>query len=112
MLSEEMRERLESVQETALDHFFEEMSETQKLTIATKEDRGDRYWLTKMAKQSMSVAAAIEQFLILKARTGGISVTSNTDPDKEAERFARKAQQSLEKRGANVAEFRKRIGTK
>jgi hypothetical protein len=112
MLSEEMREKLEEVQGVALDFFLEEMKAAKALDIKTPESRGDRYWLAKMAKQSMGVAASVEQFMQLKARTGGLSVTTGYDSDKEAERFAKKAASKLAERESNVSEFKKRIGLK
>lgn len=110
MLSDETREKLEAVQGDALDFFFEEMQAAKELGLTSPEDRGDRYWLAKMAKQSIGVAASIEQFLQLKARGGGVSPSSSYDPEKEAERFARKAQEKLQARASNVTEFKKRLG--
>jgi len=58
------------IQNIALKHAVDEMDESATRTLETKEDRGDRGFLTGMAAKSLGVAVRIEQFLILRRREG------------------------------------------
>lgn len=71
---------LERIQGIALKHAVNEMDEAAARTLATKEDRGDRGFLTGMAAKSLGVAVRIEQFLILRRRD---SFNSMGDPEDE-----------------------------
>lgn len=71
---------LERIQNIALKHAVDEMDEAAARTLATKEDRGDRGFLTGMAAKSLGVAVRIEQFLILRRREG---FNSMGDPEDE-----------------------------
>jgi hypothetical protein len=71
---------LRVIQDQAVANAIEEMTAAGQLTIATQEDRGDRFWLTKMATQSMTIAAKIEGYIMLRSRPA-----SSEPPDPEAE---------------------------
>lgn len=81
-MSKEQEESLRAIQDKAVDHAVEEMNAAAELSIVTKEDRGDRFWLTKMAEKSLSVAAKVETFIILRTREGRFN--PNEDDEKEA----------------------------
>lgn len=90
--------RLKEVQEMALDHAIEEMEAAHDLTLATKEERGDRSWLTGMAAKSLAVVGRIEQYLALKERPqGGLSNNTGADPDEQEAAFVRRAEAQLNK---------------
>ena len=69
-MTKDQEEELRRIQEMAVTHAIEEMDESNKLGLASKDDRGDRYWYAKMATQSLQVAARIEAFIMLKHREG------------------------------------------
>ena len=91
--------RLQEVQEMAIDHAIEEMEAAHDLTLATKEERGDRSWLTGMAAKSLAVVARIEQYIALKERPGGANGSANTgaDPDEQEAAFVKRAEAQLNK---------------
>ena len=95
-MSPEKLIRLQEVQEMALDHAIEEMEAAHDLTLATKEDRGDRAWLTGMAAKSLGVVAKIEQFLALKERSPGYQGDDETASSQEAA-FVKRAEAQLNK---------------
>jgi hypothetical protein len=68
MIDKTQESELKRIQDMAVNHAIDEMDATSELTLATKEERGDRHWLTKMATQSLTVAARIESFIMLKNR--------------------------------------------
>ena len=80
-ISKEQEEKLRAIQDKAVDHAIEELNAADELGIESREDRGDRYFLTKMAKESLTVAAKIEGFIMLRTREGRF----NLDPDEEKE---------------------------
>lgn len=94
-------EELRRVQDIALEHAINEMDEAHSRGLATKEDRGDRGFLTGMAAKSLGVAVKIEQFLILRNREG-----FESDDDTEAERAK---STMLKTARAEVAEIMKRV---
>lgn len=74
---------LREIQDQAVTHAIEEMHAASELGLETKEDRGDRFWLTKMSAQSLTVAAKIEGFVMLRSREKGAP-----DPDDDTENRA------------------------
>jgi hypothetical protein len=94
-------DELKRIQEIALEHAINEMDEANTRGLDTKEDRGDRGFLTGMAAKSLGVAVKIEQFLILRNREGLYN------PDDEN---VEQAKNSLVKNArAEVAEIMKRV---
>lgn len=63
-------EDLRRIQEIALQHAVDEMDAANGRGLESKDDRGDRGFLTGMASKSLGVAVKIEQFLILRNREG------------------------------------------
>jgi len=59
---------LRIIQDQAVANCIEEMTAAGDLSLQSKEERGDRFWLTKMATQSMTIAAKIEGYIMLRAR--------------------------------------------
>ena len=57
---------LKRIQEMAINHAIEEMNASDERGIDSREDRGDRGFLTGMAARSLGVAVKIEQFLALR----------------------------------------------
>jgi hypothetical protein len=80
-ISKDQEEKLRAIQDKAVDHAIEELNAADELGIESREDRGDRYFLTKMAKESLTVAAKVEGFIMLRTREGRF----NLDPDEEKE---------------------------
>lgn len=76
---------LKRIQDIALDHAIEEMDASDGLTVETKEDRGNRGFLTGMASKSIGVAVKIEQFMALKKGNGSAGWD---DPAEEAKAAA------------------------
>lgn len=68
---QEWNDKLRAVQETAINHAIQEMEAAAALTLETKQERGDRGWLTGMAAKSLGVATRIEQFLVLRGSKPG-----------------------------------------
>lgn len=93
---------LRRIQDMAVGHAIGEMDAAGGLTLETKEERGNRHWLTGMATRSMNVAIKIEQFMILRDDHKGQS-----DDDFGAEA----AKASLVKSArAEVASIMERVG--
>lgn len=84
-MSKEQEDKLRAIQDKAVDHAIEELNAADDLGIASREDRGDRYFLTKMAKESLTVAAKVEGFVMLRTREGRF----NPDPEEENEAINR-----------------------
>lgn len=93
---------LARIQNIALDNAIQEMDATDKLGIATKEDRGDRGFLTGMASKSLGVAVRIEQILALRRGDPGGA------DDNRQEQVA-KAKMIMSAR-AEVASIMERVG--
>jgi hypothetical protein len=66
----DIEKELERIQDVALRHAVEEMDAAAELTLESKQERGDRAWLSGMSGKSLGVAVRIEQFLILRRREG------------------------------------------
>lgn len=94
---------LERIQGIALEHAIGEMDASDERGLDTKEDRGDRGFLTSMAAKSLGVAVRIEQFLILRRREGF--------GDDEAEQQAATSNM-VKKARAEVRGILERVGTK
>jgi hypothetical protein len=69
-ISKDQEDSLRGIQDKAVEHAIEEMTAASELGIESKEERGDRFWLTKMAEKSMTFAAKVEQYILLKQRDG------------------------------------------
>lgn len=82
-MMDDIEQELERIQGLALKHAIEEMDEAAARTLATKEDRGDRGFLTGMSAKSLGVAVRIEQFLMLRRREG-FDARDPDDPTAEA----------------------------
>ena len=106
-MDEKRKQELQNIQEMAVDHASEEMSAAATLGLATKEDRGDRGFLTGMASKSLGVAVKIEQFKILMERP-------KTDPLEEEENEHRAADRLVKQARADLHEImeRARAGAK
>lgn len=96
--------QLEEVQQWAIEHAVDEMTAAHALTLETKEERGDRSWLTGMAAKSLGVAVRIEQFLELR-RTG-----KSLPDDDEAEKAAK--DRMLSRARTEVGKLLERAGVK
>ena len=94
-------EDLKRIQDIAIEHAVAEMDEAHARGLDTKEDRGDRGFLTGMAAKSLGVAVKIEQFLILRNREGGYNM------DEENVELAKN--QLVKNARAEVAEIMKRV---
>ena len=79
----EKERQLRAAQDIVINHTIEQVAAADRRSLETREDRGDRGFLTGMASKSMSVAVRIEQFLMLRSR-GAIY----TGDDAEAEAAA------------------------
>ena len=80
-MSKEQEEQLRAIQDKAVDHAVEEMNAASLLGIESKEDRGDRFWLTKMAEKSLTVAAKVEGFILLRTREGRFNPDAEDEND-------------------------------
>lgn len=65
-MGDEQEAELRAIQDMAVAHAIEEMKGSDERGIETKDDRGDRGFLTGMAAKSLGVAVKIEQFLLLR----------------------------------------------
>lgn len=102
---DDIEQELERVQGVALKHAIDEMDEAAARGLDTKEDRGDRGFLTGMAAKSLGVAVRIEQFLMLRRREGGEPINPE-DPDGET-----KAKMAMVKKArGEVAKIMERVG--
>lgn len=75
---------LRRIQDLAVKHAIEEMDGAGGRTLATKEDRGDRGFLTSMAGKSLGVAVKIEQFILLRKARGEL-LGDDDSPQSEAQ---------------------------
>lgn len=104
-MMDEIEQELERVQGVALQHAVAEMDKAAARGLDTKEDRGDRGFLTGMAAKSLGVAVRIEQFLMLRRRENGAPLYPD-DPDGEA-----KAKMAMVKKArGEVAKIMERVG--
>lgn len=94
---------LQRIQATALGHAIEEMDASAELTVQTREDRGDRGFLTGMAAKSLGVAVRIEQFLALRRGEG-----DGKDPDARQQGDA--AKKLVQSARAEVRGIMERVG--
>jgi hypothetical protein len=78
----DQEQTLREIQDQAVTHAIEEMNAAAQLGLKEKEDRGDRFWLTKMATQSLTLAAKVEGFIMLRSREKG--APSPEDEETEA----------------------------
>jgi hypothetical protein len=67
-LSADTERQLREIQDQALANAVEEMQAAAELGLEEKQARGDRFWLTKMATQSLTLAGKIEGFIMLRSR--------------------------------------------
>lgn len=104
-MMDDIEKELERIQGIALQHAVDEMDEAAARTLATKEDRGDRGFLTGMAAKSLGVAVRIEQFLMLRRREG-FDARDPDDPTAEAN--AKMAM--VKKARGEVAKIMERVG--
>jgi hypothetical protein len=81
-MNTEQEQTLREVQDQAVTHAIEEMHAAAELGLESKETRGDRFWLTKMATQSLTLAAKVEGFIMLRSREKG--APSPEDDETEA----------------------------
>jgi len=95
-MNEDAKTQLERLQTLAIAHAIEEMDAAHDLTLATKEDRGDRAWLTGMCGKSLGVALRVEQYLALKERGAAFNGQSEEDAAKAEAAFVRRAEAQLE----------------
>lgn len=82
-LTKEQEDALRAIQDMAVDHAIEEMNASSELGVESREDRGDRYFLTKMSKESLTVAAKVEGYIMLRNRPDG-RWNPNEDDEREA----------------------------
>lgn len=94
-MNEDTKAKLERLQTLALAHAVEEMDAAHALTLATKEDRGDRSWLTGMCGKSLGVALRVEQYLALKERGAEFNGQSEGDAAKAEAAFVRRAEAQI-----------------
>lgn len=100
---DDIEQELERIQGLALRHAIDEMDAAHARGIDTKEDRGDRGFLTGMSAKSLGVAVRIEQFLILRRREGFGGM------DDAADEQAAKLEMVKKARG-EVAKIMERVG--
>lgn len=90
-------DQLKAMQDTAFDHAIEEMNAAHNKTLETKEDRGDRAWLTGMCSKSLGVAVRIEQFMALRERGSGFEPDDPEAEEKRQAAFVKRAEGQLQK---------------
>lgn len=86
----EQEQELRAIQDQAVTHAIEEMNTAAELGLKEQKDRGDRYWLTKMATQSLTLAAKVEGFIMLKSREGTPPPDDETE-DRATDRLIKQA---------------------
>lgn len=95
-MNDEQKAELQRIQDMAVNNAIEEMSEAGSLTLATKDERGDRFWLTKMASQSLALAARVEAYVMLKQREGsGADHDTEETENKRVERMIASARSEV-----------------
>lgn len=90
-----VQEQLEQIQQMAIEHAMEEMHAAHELGVETKEDRGNRAWLSKMCAQSLNVMLTIERYLELK-KTSHASHNPGVE-ERAQDAFVKKAQAHLDR---------------
>jgi hypothetical protein len=102
-MDEKRKQDIDRIQEMALDHAIEEMEASDACGLDSKEDRGNRGFLTGMASKSLSVAVKLEQFKILMARP-------NINPEDDEESEHRAADALIKSARAEVRQIMERAG--
>lgn len=103
-IDESRKSELKDIQAMAIDHAIEEMHGADALSIGTKEDRGDRGFLTGMAAKSFGVAFRIEQLIMLMERE---EVPDDAD---EAETQSKAQHRLISRARAEVRQVMERAG--
>lgn len=67
-MNEDTKKDLKDIQDIAVKHAIEEMRKADELGLESREERGDRGFLTGMAAKSVGVAVKIEQMMMLLER--------------------------------------------
>lgn len=75
---------LRRIQDMAVAHAIEEMDAAGERSIDSREDRGDRGFLTGMASKSLGVAVKIEQFMQLRRANADAGLTHDEDDEAKA----------------------------
>lgn len=89
-------DRLKQIQDQAIDHAIEEMDAASTLTLKTKEERGDRAWLTGMCSKSLSVAYRVQQFLEVCERGDlGFDHREEEEQERAAAEFVKRAEAQM-----------------
>lgn len=91
----EQREALERIQTMAIDHAIEELEQAHGLSLGDKDERGDRFFLTKMGEKSLGVACKVENYISLKERDGRWQ-TNPEQEDAQIERMVKQARGEVE----------------
>lgn len=107
----EQEQELRAIQDQAVTHAIEEMNAASELGLTTKEARGDRFWLTKMATQSITLAAKVEGFILLKSREGGEPPDGDDTEDRATDRLIKAARGEVTAILERVRTHRKPRGT-
>lgn len=110
-MNDDTKARLEAIQNDAIEHAIEEMEMSCNFSLDDHDSRATRFQLTKMASQSIGVAAKIEAFFAARERSPGFNGSPNSkyDADKAAQAIADKAEARLQARSGNVREFKRKI---
>jgi hypothetical protein len=87
----EQEQELRAIQDQAVTHAIEEMHAAAELGLKEKGDRGDRYWLAKMATQSLTLAAKVEGFILLRSRDGGAPMPDDESEARATDKLIKKA---------------------
>jgi len=88
---------LREIQDQAVTHAIEEMHAAAELGLEEKKDRGDRFWLTKMATQSLTLAAKVEGFIMLRSRENGAPTAEEDETEQRAtDKLIKKARGEVE----------------
>ena len=68
MMDDDTKQELQDIQDIAVRHAIAEMKKADGYSLESREDRGDRGFLTGMAAKSVGVAVRIEQMMMLMER--------------------------------------------
>lgn len=82
---------LRVIQDQAVANAIQEMTAAGELTLETDKQRGDRFWLTKMATQSMTIAAKIEGYIMLRTRPASTEQPDDEDQERAVDRMIKQA---------------------
>lgn len=82
---------LRVIQDQAVANAIEEMTTAGEITLQTEKERGDRFWLTKMATQSMTIAAKIEGYIMLRSRPASSEPPDPEEEDRAVDRMIKQA---------------------